>query len=142
MLCVPSTLFQLVKFSHEGKIITVDQLSFFTSSSENNVPYMDQIPNPPDSVGPGLFKDPVLMGIFPIPPPNTVQVNMVSRSNDPWIIPSPEQVTSFGEQMPLTPDEINYCEIISTSDPPPADNAPSSMALDVYSQSPWLDDAD
>ena len=65
ILCVPSTLFRLLKFPHEGKIVTVNQLSFFTSTSENNIPYVDKIPNPPDSVGPGLFKDPVLMGIFP-----------------------------------------------------------------------------
>ena len=82
------------------------------------------------------------MGIFPIPPPNTIQVNMISRSDDPWIVPSPEQVASFGESMPLTLVEINYYEIVAVSDPPPADNAPLSMALDVYSQSPWLDDVD
>ena len=135
-------LFRLLKFPHKGKIVTMDQLSFFTSSSENNVPYVDKIPNPLDSVGPGIFKDPVLMGIFPVPPPHTVQVNMVSRSDDPWIIPSPEQVTDFGESMPLTPVEINYCEIVTTSDPPPPQHAPSSMALDIYSQSPWLNEAD
>ena len=77
MLCILSTLFRLLKFPHEGKIIIVDQLSFFTSSSENNVPYVDQIPFL-DSIGPCLFKDPTLMGIFPLPPPNTVQVNMIS----------------------------------------------------------------
>ena len=116
----------------------VDQLSFFTSTSENNVPYVDQIPNPPDSVGPGLFKDPVLMGIFPAPPPHTAQVNMISRSDDPWLIPTPEQVFEFGESMPLTPVEISYCEIVAASDPPPPQHAPLSMAIDVYSQSPWL----
>ena len=47
MLCVPSTVFRFIKFPHEGKIVTVDQLSFFTSTSENNVPYVDQILNPP-----------------------------------------------------------------------------------------------
>lgn len=83
MICVPSTVFRFIKFPHEGKIVTVDQLSFFTSTSENNVPYVDQILNPRDSVGPGLFKDPILMGIFPTPPPHTAQVNMMSRSNDP-----------------------------------------------------------
>ena len=83
MLYVPSTVFRFIKFPHEGKIVTVDQLSFFTSSSENNVPYVDQISNPPDSVGPDLFKDLVLMGIFPTPPPNTAQVNMLSRSDEP-----------------------------------------------------------
>ena len=44
--------------------------------------------------------------------------------------------------MPLTPLEINYCEIFVASDPPPAENDPLSMALDIYSQSPWLDDVD
>ena len=120
----------------------MDQLSFFTSTSENNVPYVDKIPNPPDSVGPGLFKNPVLMGIFPVPPPHTVQVNMISRSDDPWIIPSPEQVTDFGESVPLTLVEINYCEIVAASDPPLSQHAPLIMALDIYFQSPWLDEAD
>ena len=115
MLCVPSTLFRLIKFPHEGKIVTVDQLSFFASTSENNV----QIPNPPDSVGPGLFKDPILMGIFPAPPLHTAQVNMISRSDDPWLIPTLEQVLEFGESMPLTPVEISYCEIVAAYDPPP-----------------------
>lgn len=95
MLYVPSTVFRLLKFPHKGKIVTVDQLSFFTSTSENNVPYVDQISNPLDSVGPGLFKDLVLMGIFPAPPPHTAQVNMISKSDDPWLIPTPEQVFEF-----------------------------------------------
>ena len=43
--------------------------------------------------------------------------------------------------MPLTPVEISYCEIVAASDPPPPQHAPLSMALDVYSQSPWLGQA-
>ena len=76
MLCVPSTLFPVLKFPHEGKIVTVDPLSLFTSSSENNVPYVDKIPIPYESIGSSLFKDPALMGIFPLPPPNIVQINI------------------------------------------------------------------
>ena len=90
MLCIPSTPFHVLKLSHEGKIVNVGQLSFFISSSENNVPYVDKIPIPYDSIGLSLFKDPTLMGIFPLPPPNTVQINMISQSDDPWIIPSPK----------------------------------------------------
>ena len=44
--------------------------------------------------------------------------------------------------MMLTPVEINYCEIIAASYPPPLEHPPSSMALDIYSQSPWFGDAD
>ena len=82
------------------------------------------------------------MGIFPAPPLHTAQVNMISRSDDPWLIPTLEQVLEFGESMPLTLVEINYCEIVTASDPPPPQHAPSSMALDIYSQSPWLSEAD
>ena len=80
----------VIKFPQEGKLITVDQLLFFTSSSEKNVPYVDQIPSPLDSVGPGLFKYPTRMGIFPLLPPNTIQVNMISWLDDPWMVPFPE----------------------------------------------------
>lgn len=83
MLCIPSTLFRVLKFPHEGKIVTVVQLSFFTYSFENIVPYVGKIPNTYESIGPGLFKDLALMGIFPLPPPNTIQINMISHSDDP-----------------------------------------------------------
>ena len=104
MLCIPSTLFHVLRLSHEGNIIIVDQFSFFTStSSKRNVRYVDRIPTPYESIGPGIFKDPALMGIFSLPPPNTAQVSMISRSSDPWIIPSPEQIDSFGDWMSLRP---------------------------------------
>ena len=83
MLCVLSTPFRVLKFPHEGNIVIVDQLSFFTSSFKKNVPYVDQIPTPYKSAGLGLFKDPTLMGIFPLPPPNTVQIHMISQYDDP-----------------------------------------------------------
>lgn len=69
MLCIPSILFHVLKFPQEGKIVIVDHLSFFTYFSKNNVPYMDQIPTPYESVGLGLFKELALIGIFPLTPP-------------------------------------------------------------------------
>ena len=44
--------------------------------------------------------------------------------------------------MSLSPIEVNYCELTSAYDSPPPEGAPLSMYLDVYSQSPWLSDAD
>ena len=73
------------------------------------------------------------MGIFPLLPPNTIQVNMISQSNDPWIVPLPEQVDSFMDSMPLSPIEINYCELVVALDSPPSEYAPLSTSLDVYS---------
>ena len=142
MLCIFSTLFRVLKFLHEGNIVTVDQLSFFTSSSENNVLYVDKILTPYESIGSGLFKDPALMGIFPLPPHNTIQINMISWYDNPWINPSPEQVDSFGDSMPLSLIEIDYFELLVALNPPLSDHAPLSMSLDAYSQSPWLGDSD
>jgi hypothetical protein len=45
MRAVVSTLFHVVRFPHQGKLVTVDQLAFFHSDARtNNVPF---IANPP-----------------------------------------------------------------------------------------------
>lgn len=51
MFCVVSSFFRVLHFPHEGKIFTVDQLSFFTSGSLNgNVPYMGNTKIPYESM--------------------------------------------------------------------------------------------
>jgi hypothetical protein len=106
MFCVVSSLFRVLRFPHEGKIVTVDQLSFFSSGSSNgNVPYVGNTEIPYESVGAGLFKDSALMGTFSLPPPNVHFINMISVSTDPWIIPTLDQIDSFGDAMPLSPLE-------------------------------------
>lgn len=138
MLYVMSTLFCVLCFLHQGKIITVDQLSFFASTSfEGNVPYVDHTTMPYESAGAGIFKESALMGLFSLPPRNTAQVNMISTSSDPWIIPSPDQVDSFGDVMPLSPVEVNYSEIVSYL-ANHTEHATSSMYFDAYFQSPLL----
>lgn len=82
------------------------------------------------------------MGIFSLPPLNTIQIHMISRSDDPWVTPSSEQIDSFGDLMPLSPIKIDYCELITASEPLSFDCAPLSMSLEIYSQSPWLGDLD
>lgn len=61
---------------------------------------------------------------------------MISQSDDPWIIPSPEQIDFFGDSKSLILIEIDYCELISASKPLPPDHAPLGVSLDTYSQSP------
>lgn len=56
----------------------------------------------------GLFKDPTLMGVFSLPPPNVTSINMISTHFDPWVIPPVDQVDSWGEVMSLSPFELNY----------------------------------
>jgi len=58
MHCVASSLCHVLLFPHQGKIVTVDQLSFLASSSlDGNVPYVKHTNAPYESVGAGLFKD-------------------------------------------------------------------------------------
>jgi len=57
MFCVVSSLFLVLRFPHEGKIVTIDQLSFFSSGSSNdNVPYVGNTEVPYESVGECLSK--------------------------------------------------------------------------------------
>lgn len=57
---VASSLFHVLRFPHQGKIFTVDQLSFFSSStSDGNVPYMKHIDAAYESVGAGFLNIPL-----------------------------------------------------------------------------------
>jgi hypothetical protein len=86
MHAVVSTLFCIVHFPHQGKVVTVDQLAFFNSDTRtNNVPFIAKTPPGYENVGVGLLKDSTLMGTFPIPPPDippplVASINMISTS--------------------------------------------------------------
>jgi hypothetical protein len=97
---IVSTLFCVLHFPHQGKVITVDQLAFFNSDSHTrNVRFISKTPLSYENVDVGLLKDSNLMGTFPIPPPNipplsVASINIIStsvhetpESYDPWIIP-------------------------------------------------------
>ena len=104
MVCVVSTLFRVLRFPHQGKFVIVDQLALFSSdSSIGNIPYVGKTTSSYENIGPSLFKDSSLMGIFPLPPPNVTTINMISSGHDPWIFPSSNQLESFGDVRPLSP---------------------------------------
>jgi hypothetical protein len=76
-------------------------------------------------VGEGMFKYPSLMGIFPLPPPppivNIAHINMILLFDsgsigfvNPWVVPCPKDVESYGSSMPLTTVEIIDLTIPST----------------------------
>lgn len=115
----------------------VDQLSLFTSSSEGNVPFVENTSISFKSVGAGLFKDPALMGVFSLPPPNLASISMILVRSDPWVLPPIDQIESWGEEMSLSPAELNYIEIAVVS-APPVESASLRRALDSYDYSPWL----
>jgi len=64
-----------------------------------------------------------LMGYFPLLPPVAPQmVNMVlsipHELTDPWILPAPSDIDTYGEQMLLSPAELAYQAIQSASESP------------------------
>ena len=79
---VASRVFQLVKFPHQGKIVTIDQLEFCTLdmgiNPNVNVPFVGESSSGCESIGVCLY--PSLMGTFSLPPPEitpTVSINMI-----------------------------------------------------------------
>jgi hypothetical protein len=105
MQAVATTFFWLLLFPHEGRIVTIDQLSFSCldpSSGASTVPMIDNPQPIIFNIGVGLC--PPFMGTFNYPPPSN-NVNFISDQprveifqvlsfrttyfNDPWNIPSP-----------------------------------------------------
>jgi hypothetical protein len=142
MRIVVSTLFCVVRFPHQGKVVTIDQLAFFNSDTRtSNVSFIAKTPPGYENVGVGLLKDSSLMGTFPIPPldvprPSVASINMISTmpheipvSSDPWIVPNPGYHLRFGNSMPLSPVESTYQAIQSET--------PSTPSLDELSPDPF-----
>jgi hypothetical protein len=86
MCAVVSTLFYVMCFPHQGKVVTIDQLAFFHSDARTgNVPFISKTPPGYENIGVGLLKDSSLMGTFSIPPPDVphpfvTPINMISTS--------------------------------------------------------------
>jgi hypothetical protein len=121
MHAVVSTLFHVLHFPHQGKVVTVDQLAFFNSDSHtSNVPFISKTPPGYENVDVGILKDSNFMGTFPIPPPYIpppffASINMISTSvheiptsQDPCIIPDPDDYLLYGEQIPLSLFKSTY----------------------------------
>jgi hypothetical protein len=143
MRVVVSTLFRVVRFPHQGKVVMVDQLAFFNSDTRTgNMMFIAKTPLGYENVDVGLLKDSSLMGSFPIPPPPDVpnpsvaSINMISTvphdlpvSSYPWIVPDPEDHTRFGDVMPLSLIESAYHAIQSAT--------LSTPSLDELSPNPF-----
>ena len=144
MRAVASTVYRLVRFPHQGKIVSIDQLDYCSPNvrfdATANVPLVNSHAAP-ELIGAGLFKDPCLMGVFPPPVPDAfvAPINMISSvgtfMGDPWILPSPTEVEQYGDTMPLSPAEKTYSTIQSESISP--NRPPMKDVLDIYSLPEW-----
>jgi hypothetical protein len=85
MTVVFSSVFNILLFPHQGKIVMIDQLAFYTldlgSNIGLNVPFVSYTHQYCMHVGVGMFKYPSFIGIFPLPPPppttNVSPLNMI-----------------------------------------------------------------
>ena len=122
MEAVVSSVYIVIKFPHQVKIVTIDQLSFYRRDpiqSNSNIPMVGNSKKDPLNVGIGLY--PSLMRTFTFPP---LEVNMISCvRNEPlvmevpfktsyysdlWNLPTLSDETSTGMVMPLSATEVTY----------------------------------
>jgi hypothetical protein len=105
MHVVVATVFRVLLFPHEGRIVTIDQLSFSRPDPTLGASTVPMIDNPqPSVINVGVGFCPSLMGTFDYPPPHEdvkfisnhhkVDIFQVSSFHmnffeDPWILPSP-----------------------------------------------------
>jgi hypothetical protein len=142
MHAIVLTIFRVLRFPHQGKVVTVNQLSFFNSDTcTDNVPFIAKTPPGYENVGVGILKDSSLMGTFPIPPldvphSSVSSINMISTlphelptSHDPWIVPDHGDHPRYGHAMPLSQVEYAYQAIQSAT--------PSTPSLDELSPDPF-----
>lgn len=127
MKTIVSTVFRIILFPLDGKVVIVDQLSFCTPDysllPSGFVPLVGGVPDSYVSIGTSLLMASSLMGCFPLLPLAVPQmVNMVSSIphglTDPWILHAPSDIDIYGEQMPLSPVELAYQAIQFASESP------------------------
>ena len=103
MDAIASSLFRIIFFPHEGRIVIVDHLDCSpvdpNASTDSTIPNLDNTKSPVDNLGVGMYS--YLMGTFDIPP-STIHINEISSSrapirreffkthcfSDPWTLPS------------------------------------------------------
>ena len=98
MCAIASTILRVLVFPHEGKLVTVDQLSFtrkgHLETNNSTIPLIDQTKLANEILGVGMFLS--LMGTFDIPTPiNYLGSTSVGESiaaviniTHPWVLPS------------------------------------------------------
>jgi hypothetical protein len=163
MCTVVLTLFRVVHFPHQGKVIIVDQLAFFSLDTRTgNIPFIAKTPPGYENIGVGLLKDSSLMGTFPIPPPDVPHsslalINMISTSihgtpasHDPWMVPDPNDHLHYDDEMPLSLFESAYqaIQLITHYTPSLGELSPNpfhvifpmdEMIMSIMEDTPWND---
>jgi hypothetical protein len=158
MKVMVATIFQVLLFPHEGRIVTIDQLSFSQPDPALGASTVPMVDNPQASVinvGVGLC--PSLMGTFDYPPPQG-DVKFISTHQkakifhvssfrttyfkDLWTLPSPstmmDETGNAGMATPFSATEVAYSLVQQTSATP--DPIPT-QELDPLLEPIWAQDS-
>ena len=86
MQVVALTIFWIIQFPFQGRIVTIEQLDFITPNAISNDAKSVPLLTTPQyqNIGVGILKDSPLMGVFPFSNPplasHTESINMISTS--------------------------------------------------------------
>jgi hypothetical protein len=137
MKAVASSVFRTIMFPHNGKIVTVDQVSYYEPNPSANVDnilpliHTNQDVYPLIEMGPGIFKDPSLLGTYhgapPLLPPNQVCVVTSNQTHmedtrPPQESPVIPDVSAVAASLPQEPPANSSTPTVHESTPPQRPN--------------------
>jgi hypothetical protein len=129
MKAVASSVFQTMMFPHNGKIITIDQVSHYEPNPSANIDnilpliHTSHDKYPLVEMGPGIFKDPSLLGTYHGAPP------LLHPSNQVCVISSIGTHTE--DTLPPTKDSI-ISDVPLVVEPPPPEPPGQSSTPPVH----------
>jgi hypothetical protein len=158
MQAVVATIFRVLLFPHEGRIVTIDQLSFSRPNPALGASTVPMVDNPQaDVINIGVGFCPSLMGTFDYPPPqgdvkfisthHKAEIFHVSSFHttyfqDSWTLPSPSDTMDAtghaGMSTPLSATEVAYSLVQQTSATPDPIPVPE---LDPLLEPIWAQDS-
>ena len=129
------SLFHILYFPHEGRIVRIDQLEYSLGDSHTTldsiVPLVENPRQPIENLGVGMYSS--LIGIFDLPH-TTTRINAISSSrgpsrkdffqthyfSDPWTLPSSTTTLDGGQvggmEFPMSAAELIYHSIFNSAD--------------------------
>jgi hypothetical protein len=133
MKVVASSIFRTIMFPHNGKIVTIDQVSHYepnpSANLDNILPliHTNHDTYPLVEMGPGIFKDPSLLGTYhgapPLLPPNQVCVVTSNKTHMADTHPPQEasaipDVSTVVAPLPQEPPTNSLTPAVHKSTPP------------------------
>jgi hypothetical protein len=127
MKAVASSVFRTMMFPHNGKIITIDQVSHYepnpSANLDNILPliHTNQDTYPLVEMGPGIFKDPSLLGTYHGAPPllhPANQVCVISSNKTHTEDTCPPQEASVIPDVPIVTEPLLPEPLVHSSTPP------------------------